>query len=76
MIGKVVLLPFRLVTMVIGLAAGILKLASAFSFGIFKLLFKNSIGLLVGLIAGIFIVKKQLDNDCCCEEAKKEEPIE
>ncbi len=76
MIGKLVLLPFRLVTVVFGLAVGILKLASTFSFGAFKLLFKNSIGLLVGLVAGIFLVKNQLDNDCCCEEVKKEEPIE
>jgi uncharacterized membrane protein YdjX (TVP38/TMEM64 family) len=76
MIGKLVLLPFRLITAVFGLAAGILKLASTFSFGVFKLLFKNSIGVIVGLVAGIFLVKKQLDNDCCCEEGKKEEPIE
>lgn len=76
MIGKLVLLPFRLITVIFGLAAGILKLASTFSFGVFKLLFKNSIGLLVGLVAGIFLVKKQLDSDCCCEETRKEEPIE
>ncbi|HEX2959120.1 MAG TPA: hypothetical protein VHO70_19960 [Chitinispirillaceae bacterium] len=76
MIGKLVLLPFRLITSVSGLAIGILKLASTFSFGIMKVLFKNSIGLLIGLVAGVFIVKKQLDNNCCCEGTKKEETIE
>jgi hypothetical protein len=76
MIGKLMLLPFRLLGSISGLGFGILKLIFSLLFGVLRLLFKNYIGLLVGLITGIYLVKKQMDKDCCCEDQKKEVPIE
>jgi hypothetical protein len=78
MIGKVVLLPFRLLGTSSGLIFNILKLIFSLLFGIVKFIFKNSIGVIIGLVAGVFIVKKQLDtdSDCCCGESGKEETVE
>lgn len=78
MIGKVILLPFRLLGTSSGLVFTIIKLIFSISFGIIRFLFKNSIGVIIGLVAGVFIVKKQLDNDSewCSDESAKEEPVE
>ena len=78
MIGKVILLPFRLLSTSSGLVFSIIKLIFSVSFGIIRFLFKNSIGVIIGLVAGVFIVKKQLDEDssCCGDEPAKEEPVE
>jgi hypothetical protein len=76
MVGKIVLLPFRLLGTSTGLVFGILKFLFSFSFGIIKFVFKNSIGVILGLVAGVFIAKKQFDTDCNCGESNKEEPIE
>ena len=60
MIGKIILLPFRLVSGILGLVLSLVKMVFALGFGTFRLIVNRVFGTLFGALIGFFLGKKHI----------------
>lgn len=80
MIGKLIMFPFHLVGGSASLVGSLLKFVFTIILGLTKFLFKNFIGVIIGVIGGFFIARKAMESEaeecnCTCE-SKNETPVE
>ncbi|MBN1758504.1 MAG: hypothetical protein JW863_09315 [Chitinispirillaceae bacterium] len=60
MIGKIVSLPFRLVSGILGLVFSLVKMVFSLGFGTFRLVINRVFGTLFGALIGFFLGKKHI----------------